>query len=349
LVAIAVVTYMMILAWQKDYVHVPDQDQATITDTATQIPDDPAAPVPQANAGDDTVPSAEEVPAPAPAAPETTVSEPQAAPGSDRIIRVRTDVLEMEIDRLGGDIVRLSLLDYPRRVDTPDQPFTLLERSSARTYVAQSGIVGANGTDSAEGRPTWQAEKAEYQLLDGEYEMNVDLTLRQANGVEITKRFTFERGSHLIRQSHIVRNHGSSPWQGALYGQIKRDGSDDPGKATGGFAPMPTYLGSAYWNSEKPYNKLRLKDMKESGLRLTEDGGWIAMIQHYFLSAWIPDSTQRQVYSSVYRSSADEYILRFVSPATTVAPGDEGVLYAEFYAGPTQQDELSAISPGPDM
>src|SRR5690606_6223919 len=115
------------------------------------IPDDPAAPVPQANAGDDTVPSAEEVPAPAPAAPEMTVSEPQAAPGSDRIIRVRTDVLEMEIDRLGGDIVRLSLLDYPRRVDTPDQPFTLLERSSARTYVAQSGIVGANGTDSAEG------------------------------------------------------------------------------------------------------------------------------------------------------------------------------------------------------
>ena len=351
LVAIAVVTYMMILAWQKDYVLVPDQDQATITDTVTQIPDDPAvSPSPQPDAGsDDTVPSAEEVPAPTPAAPEPLVTEQQASPGSDRLIRVRTDVLEMEIDRLGGDIVRLSLLDYPRHVDTPDQPFTLLERSSTRTYVAQSGIVGANGTDSAEGRPTWQAEKGEYQLLDGEYEMNVDLTLRQANGVDITKRYTFERGSHLIRQSHIVRNNSSSPWQGALYGQIKRDGSDDPGKATGGFAPMPTYLGAAYWNSEKPYNKLRLKDMKESNLRLTEDGGWIAMIQHYFLSAWIPDSTQRQVYSSVYRSSADEYILRFVSPTTTVAPGDEGVLYAEFYAGPKQQDKLSAISPGLDM
>ncbi len=349
LVAIAVVTYMMILAWQKDYVLVPDQDQATITDTTTQIPDDPASPpMPQADAGDDVVPGIEDVPTPAPATP-AAVSEPQAAPGSDRIIRVRTDVLEMEIDRLGGDIVRLSLLDYPRHVDTPDQPFTLLERSSTRTYVAQSGIVGANGTDSAEGRPTWQAEKGEYQLLDGEYELNVDLTLRQANGVDIIKRFTFERGSHLIRQSHIVRNNGGSPWQGALYGQIKRDGSDDPGKATGGFAPMPTYLGAAYWDSEKPYNKLRLKDMKESNLRLTEDGGWIAMIQHYFLSAWIPDSTQRQVYSSVYRSSADEYILRFVSPTTTVAPGDEGVLYAEFYAGPKQQDKLSAISPGLDM
>lgn len=351
LVAIAVVTYMMILAWQRDYGRAVEQDQTTVTDSSALVPDASVL-SPEANGAD--IPAASDAPRADAGVPDTSAPAPAASGESqaatpERIVRVRTDVLEMEIDRLGGDIVRLALLTYPRQVDTPDQPFILLERSAGRTYVAQSGIVGANGTDSAEGRPTWNVEKAEYQLLDGEFDLNVDLTLTQENGTEIIKRFTFERGSHLVRQSHIIRNNSNVPWQGALYGQIKRDGSDDPGKATGGFAPMPTYLGAAYWSSEKPYNKLTLKDMRQDNLRMTEQGGWLAMIQHYFLSAWVPDNNHRHAYSSVYRQNADEYILRFVSPTTTVAPGEEGVLYAEFYAGPKQQDDLRAISPGLHM
>ncbi|MCH8542251.1 MAG: membrane protein insertase YidC [Alcanivorax sp.] len=361
LTAIAVVTYLMILAWQEDYGRAPELDHATVTQDQTVVPGDidtPSAVDADVNGdsaqrnGHDDIPSADEAPrassAGADEAIPTTASQAPSAT-AERLITVRTDVMELEIDRLGGDIVRISLLDYPRQVDTPDQPFVLLERSSARTYVAQSGIVGANGTDSAAGRPTWQAEQARYTLSENEHELNVDLYYRQDSGTEIIKRFTFERGSYLVRHSHIVRNNTSEIWQGALYGQIKRDGTDDPGKATAGFIPMPTYLGGAYWTSDKPYNKLTLSDMRDENMRTTQEAGWVAMIQHYFLSAWIPDPGERHTYSSVYRRNQDEYILRFMSPTTTVAPNSEGVLYTEFYAGPKQQEKLRAISPGLHM
>ncbi|WP_111657824.1 membrane protein insertase YidC [Isoalcanivorax indicus] len=359
LTAIAVVTYLMILAWQEDYGRVPEMDQTTVTrDADSAFPGEQDLAAAEAgNAGgtatngngDDAVPSVEEAPRAAAVGDIPASGEQAPAATDERLISVRTDIMELEIDRLGGDIVRIALLDYPRQVDTPDQPFVLLERSSARTYVAQSGIVGANGTDSAEGRPTWQAERAEYRLGENDQELNVDLYLRQENGAEIIKRFTFERGSYLIRHSHIVRNNTNDIWQGALYGQIKRDGSADPGKQSAGFIPMPTYLGGAYWTSDKPYNKLTLSNMRDENLRTTQEGGWIAMIQHYFLSAWVPDPAERHTYSSVYRRSQDEYILRFVSPTTTVAPNSEGVLYTEFYAGPKLQDNLRAISPGLHM
>ena len=249
----------------------------------------------------------------------------------------------------GGDIVRLALPEYPNHADTPDQPFVLLEQDSNRTYVAQSGLVGRNGTDSSAGRPQWSASQDSFRLADGEKELNVDLALTQDNGVEIIKRYTFERGSYLVRVSHIVRNHSSEPWSGALYGQIKRDGSDDPGLSKQGFVPMPTYLGAAYWDSEKPYNKLDFDDMQEKPLDLSVTGGWLAMVQHYFVSAWVPEANQKNHYSSVYLKNRNQYLLRFVSPTAQVAPGEEKVLYAEFYAGPKQQDNLEAISPGLNM
>ena len=268
---------------------------------------------------------------------------------AEQRIEVNTDVLALEIDPLGGDIVRVALPEYPRHADTPDQPFVLLQNDAGRTYVAQSGLVGKNGTDTAEGRPTWQAGQDRYRLQDGEKELNVDLTLSQSGGVEIIKRYTFERGSYLVRVSHIVRNNSGEAWQGALYGQIKRDGSEDPGKSTQGFIPMPTYLGAAYWSQDKPYNKLPFDDMQDEPLRLTQEGGWIAMLQHYFVSAWIPDAQGRYTYSTLYRENRNEYLLRFVSASAEVQPGEEKVFYAEFYTGPKIQDRLEAISPGFNM
>ncbi|MEY1660632.1 membrane protein insertase YidC [Isoalcanivorax beigongshangi] len=350
LTAIAVVTYLMILAWQKDYGH-PASANVTQEQPATLVPGD----VPDAELSartDSDVPAAVENSDSLTPAVEADIDE-QATTGSDRIVRIRTDVLALEIDRLGGDIVRAALLNYPRSLDDNAQPFVLLERTSARQYVAQSGLVGANGTDTAEGRPLWNVSARSFRLGDNDFELDVDLTLTQPGGVEIIKRFTLERGSYLVRQSHIVRNNSNAPWRGALYGQIKRDGTDDPGRESAGFAPLPTYLGAAYWSAEKAYNKLKFSDMEDSrkALSLKETGGWVAMIQHYFLSAWVPDNTRTNTFTSVHRKVAgtDEYLLRFVSPLTTVEPGQEGVLYAEFYAGPKEQDVLAGISPGLDM
>ena len=341
---IAVVSYLMIQAWQQDYAN-PTQPAPVeeVAQSAQGNGDGLDLPSPQADDVDNGIPSAqsERVDAPSAESTETTARQER--------IRVNTDVLRVEIDPQGGDIVRLALPEFPHHVDTPDQPFVLLEQDASRTYVAQSGLIGKNGTDSSAGRPLWSAAQQSYQLDDGTQELNVDLTLRQDNGAELVKRFTFERGSYLVRVSHIVRNQGSSEWSGALYGQIKRDGSEDPGLSNSGFIPMPTYLGGAYWDSEKPYNKLDFEDMSENPLDLTVQGGWLAMAQHYFVSAWVPDAQQKNHYSSVHLEKRGQYLLRFVSPTIKVAPGEEKVLYAEFYAGPKQQDKLEAISPGLNM
>ncbi|MAX56109.1 MAG: membrane protein insertase YidC [Alcanivoracaceae bacterium] len=344
---IAVVSYLMIQAWQKDYAN-PSQPAVTeqVADAGNATPDLPA---PQSDLGEDNgVPSAQAETAAADALGLPAVENTQTS-SSSRQIEVNTDVLRVEIDLQGGDIVRLALPDYPTHVETPDQPFVLMEQDATRTYVAQSGLVGTNGTDSSAGRPLWSAASDRYTLNESDNELNVDLTLSQDNGAQIIKRYTFEKGSYLVRVSHIVRNQGNSEWSGALYGQIKRDGNDDPGLSKQGWAPMPTYLGAAYWDTEKPYNKLDFDDMQESPLNLTVEGGWLAMVQHYFVSAWIPDPQQRNHYSSVHLKQRDQYLLRFVSPTVKVAPGEEKVLYAEFYAGPKTQDHLEAISPGLNM
>ena len=341
---IAIVSYLMIQAWQQDYAN-PTQPAAVeeVAQTAQGNDDGLDLPEPQAETADSGIPSAPAEEAQAPASESSEQSTRQER------IRVSTDVLRVEIDPKGGDIVRLALPEFPRHAETPDQPFVLLEQDANRTYVAQSGLIGKNGTDSSAGRPLWSTAEQSYQLDEGSQELNVDLTLRQDNGAELVKRFTFERGSYLVRVSHIVRNQGNSEWSGALYGQIKRDGSDDPGLANHGFIPMPTYLGAAYWDSEKPYNKLDFDDMADQPLNLTVEGGWLAMVQHYFVSAWVPDAQQRNQYSSVHLEKRGQYLLRFVSPTVKVAPGEEKVLYAEFYAGPKQQDKLEAISPGLNM
>ena len=340
LTAIAVVTYMMILAWQRDYAQVQPLSDGPRTEQA--VVDVPAA--------TDAVPDAADIPA-------ATTSEPaaasvEAAPvvaDSYRVITVSTDVFQLEIDRLGGDIIRLALPQYPLHAETPDQPFLLMQRNESRKYVVQSGLVGPNGTDTSAGRPIWQSPRTSYRLDERDNELNVDLTLQQEGGVSLVKRYTFERGSYLIRVSHVVRNNGSEPWRGALYGQIRRDASDDPSAAVGGFVPMPTYLGAAYWSSETAYNKLPFKDIKEESMKTAQDGGWIAMIQHYFVTAWVPDRLQSHSYSATWLSASDEYLLRFISPVTTVAPGTEHVLYSELYTGPKQQDVLESISPGLNM
>lgn len=348
---IAIVGYLLILSWQEDYGDVP-QPAESVAEQSGSRPESSATP--DADTAQRNVPDSGDVPdAPA---PQPATEEPDAdnVPSDEHkssdasVVSVTTDVFQVDIDRRGGDIVRLALPEYPRDIDTPDQPFTLMMNNRARTYTAQNGLVGEDGTDSPDGRPTWQTERKRWTLDEGDDKLEVDLYLEQDSGAEIIKRYTFERGSYRIRVDHIVRNRSDEPWQGAVYGQIKRDGSDDPGMRSG-LIPMPTYLGAAYWTQDTPYNKLDFGDIRDDGLTTTQPGGWIAMVQHYFVSAWVPEADQRHTYEALYRPDNDRYLMRFVSPAVTVAPGEEKVLESDFYAGPKIQRKLEALSPGLNM
>ena len=335
IVGLAIVSYMMILQWQEDYGAKPPPQQ--LENNSQSYPQDDAALPDAVSVADSDLDLPE-----APREDKTAATVPTAVekPSTNPII-VTTDVFRLFLDPKGGDIIGVELLDYAHSIDAKEVPFTLLAQTPAHTYIAQSGLVGADGPDSSKsGRPLYRAAKKRFDMGD-DNELVVDLVFKQTSGANITKRFTFTRGDYLVDVTYIIDNTTDKPWRSAMFGQIKRDGSSDPGlQNTTGFG-LPTYLGAAYWDTEKPYNKVKFDDIDSQRLKKEISGGWLAMIQHYFMSAWIPDQDTTHTYET--RKVRDDYIIGFKSPFFSVEPGESGEYTARFYAGPKVLKRLENI------
>jgi YidC/Oxa1 family membrane protein insertase len=182
-------------------------------------------------------------------------------------------------------------------------------------------------------------------MVDGEKTLQVDLLLHQ-DGVNITKRFTFTRGDYLINVEYLIDNQSSLPWQGNLFAQLKRDNSADPSKTTS--MGMASYLGAATQTSEDNYVKVKFDDIGKSPFKEKNTGGWVAILQHYFVSAWIPDPSKMHTYE-VRKNSQGENIAGLVTPATLVAPGESATIGADLYTGPKIQKRLKEIAPSLDL
>ncbi len=276
---------------------------------------------------------------------ETSRVEIKQAP-SKALIEIETDTLSVKIDPVGGDITYVALKQQLARIDTPDIPFVLLEDSANKTYIAASGLIGENGTDSNAGRPHFSVSQQQFSLNEADDELVVELTLKQQEA-DIVKRFTFNRESYLINVDYIISNHSSNDWQAALYAQIKRDDSADPASESSGMGMQP-YLGFATRTTEDRFKKIDFDDVKETNFSSTVEGGWIAMIQHYFLSAWIANPETNNTFSTI-RTQSGFNIARVKSPLSIVKAGEQGVISASFYAGPKDQYALEKISEGLDL
>lgn len=340
ILSLAVVSYLLVLAWNEDYGQpapiVHEQIAPALAETqelpanvvANESADLPSAPV----EAKDTPPSHSEA--------ITSVVK------SKQRIRVETDVLRLEIDSQGGDIVFAALKDYPRIIDQYEDPFILLEQSTQRTYIAQSGLIGANGPDAkSSGRPIYTSQQSHYQIADGSDTLSVDLTFEEA-GVTVTKRFTFTRGDYLINTLYLVNNQSDTTWQANLFAQFKRDNSPDPSETTS--MGLQSFVGAATTSDEERYEKIDFDDFQESPLKRKQQGGWIAMLQHYFVSAWIPEAEQAHTYQT-RKNNLGENIAGFVSPVMTVAPATQGQVSAQLYLGPKLQHRLEQISPYLDL
>lgn len=339
IVAMAVVGYMLILAWQKDYGPKPVTDALAETAATPGAPgsDTPAVPATSANNGDVPV---------APVAVAATTVPAESAVQVSGLVNVKTDVLDIQIDTRGGDIVRAALPQYTQSIDS-NKSFVLMDHSAARTYVAQSGLIGANGPDAAAtGRPQYQVTAREFVLADGKDTLAVTLVLPQENGVEIHKVFEFTRNNYLVKVRYEIINRGSTPWNGLMYAQLKRDNSKDPSASSQGFGMM-TFLGGAWWTKEKPYNKLKLDEFAEEPVKESVTGGWAAMIQHYFVSAWIPAKDSTNVFTT--RKSGNDNIIGYTGLPFTVAPGTQQQIEASLYVGPKIQKVLENVSPGLEL
>ena len=258
-----------------------------------------------------------------------------------RLIVLTSDTLELTIDTLGGDIVKTALLRFPQSQEEGAKPVVILNRTADSTYVAQSGLIGTNGTDTNAGRPRYSVAADKFVLAEGQDELAVDLTLDQGE-VSITKRFVLRRGDYLVDVDYLVNNGSSSEWSASLFGQIQRD-SQLPGAGTK--APgMSPYVGAAITTPETNYKKVKFSDLKDEPFKVTDKGGWVAMVQHYFISAWVPDQEKENQFSLKRLGDRDLYTFGFISPTLSVPAGGTGKVSSSFYVGPKDQYRLEKIS-----
>src|SRR5690554_58968 len=361
LVALAVVSYMMVLQWNQDYGRAPVTAATTQSSSANQqssINDSVPQNTVQAANNDDL-----------PIAVNELTQDPTLTNNvvSDNLIYVQTDVLQLAIDPNGGDVVELKLSQYPRNASNPDIPLQLFENSNERIYVAQSGLVGANGPDArAAGRPLYSVSQQNFSLADGQDQLNVDLSF-QENGVSYTKRFTFHRGlssecsereisqrklecinqqAYQIDLTYLVDNQSDREWKGNLFAQLKRDGQGDPSSTTA--TGTATYLGAALWTPDEPYKKLSMSNMDDKKFNQAIEGGWVAWLQHYFVTAWVANPEQTNQVTT-RKDSKGNYIIGYTSPAMNIAPGEHAQANATLYAGPKIQSHLKTLSPGLEL
>lgn len=274
--------------------------------------------------------------------PNTSISE-KAATGT--IVSVKTDVLDIKIDTKGGDILYAQLPQYPTSLKTPDDGFHLLQNDAERYYIVQTGLIGRDqkGPDSKQfGRGQYQYAKTNYQMADGQDVLEVPFVWHN-NDVKITKTFVFERGNYLSSVHYKVENKTSTPWVGSFYGQIKREKKEKKN----GLMGVQMYQGGAVFTEDKPYKKISFGDMKDSSFNQKIQGGWAAMLERYFLCAWIPDSESENKF---YTSAGDNNIFGIGSISSfEVLPGESKQVSAQLYMGPEKADDLKLISSGLEL
>jgi len=265
-------------------------------------------------------------------------------------VMVQTDVYQMEIDLRGADIHHLELLDYPMSLDEGSQSMILLD-DRKKTYIPQSFFVHAKRANGDVSRlapspmAVFQATKLKYEMADGVDEMVIPFTWRSENNVVVTKNYRFTRGSYLINVDYTIKNQGNSVWSAVQYRQIRHSYANQDM----GFFKLPTYTGAAYFDEK--YQKLSFDDMQEETLGKTVNGGWIAMLQHYFFSAWLAEDLESNVvYSQIAKKEVGtDFIIGARSEFIQVAPGQAREIKNRLYVGPKLQKVIEDIHPGLEL
>lgn len=341
-VSLAFVLVMLWGAWQEDY--GPKPTPTTVTESTEQSLGEIPSGLSQApRTPDDSFVAPEAAVEPS-AGGEAPAQRAQTINKGSRIFVV-TDTLAVEIDSLGGDIRRVDLLNYPVSSKQPDDPVRLMSDSPSKLFVAQTGLVAKSlrATDGEEipFAPTHHAlydfEKDEYRIAAGQDSIVVPLTWTNGQGVTVVKTFTFPRDGYDIKIDHNVINESNQEWRGYQYRQFQRVKTERESFL------LYTFTGAVISTPEDNYIKYEFDELKESNLNLDHKNGWAAMIQHYFIGAWVPDAEETNHYYS--KALKDErYVLGLSSPTKTVASGGQDTFVSTLYVGPKIQDDLDELA-----
>jgi YidC/Oxa1 family membrane protein insertase len=296
---------------------------------------EPIAPVTAAVSTDPSVPAE-----PARIAQQAVATAPVEAQKTTtgKKIVVTTDIFMAEINTAGGNIQHLDLLQHK---DSNDQskPLTLLQQHGEHIYVAQSGLLG-------KGLPTHNAEFSvaaeEFHLADGKSTVEVRLTAPEANGARVSKVYTFHRASYVVDVAYEIENRGTTALLPSAYFQLVRDSES----ADGSSKFVPTFTGPAVYTDLEKFQKIEFSDIEKNKVKLpaNPDNGWIGMLQHYFVSAWLPASKgPREFYTK--KLDGNQFSAGVILPIASIEPGQTGRISASLYAGPAQT-KLDKIAPG---
>nr|MBS0022265.1 membrane protein insertase YidC [Gammaproteobacteria bacterium] len=320
--ALAMVLFLLWQAWQHDYGGLQQPGSAAPQDDIVA-------------AGSRDVPQAPKAPAaaePVPQAPGT------AALVGEQPIHVRTDLFDAEIDAVGGNLRRLDLLKYSVSVDRPNIPFNLFSDQLPNLFVAQSGLLGSES--APDHHATFEAEHRAYVLEESQDRLEVKLHWQDPSGIQVNKVYTFRRGSYVIDIAYQVTNPTENAWTGRMYGQFQR--TEPPSQ--GGIGFVYTYTGGVLSTPENPYEKIDFGEIAKEDLSTTAKGGWIAMIQHYFLGAWVP---AQEALNYFYTNAVEgpRYVIGVMLPEISISAQSSGSLQMSLFAGPKIQDRLEQVAP----
>lgn len=322
--ALVAMAFVMWTSWQKEHPQQVSTNHPSVSKASTPVGSDlPSLPLesPQQNSQSEL-----------PAVISTTKSKA-------KLITVKTDVLQLAISAEGGAIVEAQLLKYPTSLKDK-AAITLFNNQTNQAYVAQNGYIAKHDPKQNTEQAIFTSAQKHYQLRPGQKQLEVKLSWKSPHGVTVNKIYQFKPNSYTVKIKNEIKNTGTQPWQGYLFAQLKRQPEQAKGSSLLG---IHAYQGAALSSPEKAYQKISYKDMAKQNLNQSIQGGWAAMLQHYFLSAWIPNSAQPYRY---YTKHIDQhYIIGMLSPQLQVAPGETATSNLKLYVGPAIASRLEKVAP----
>ena len=294
---------------------------------------------------------------PKPVATEQTVTSTSDVPASSgnntviatdtqvkgKVITLENDVFRLKINTLGGDVISSELLKYDAELGS-NMPFVLLQNTPEHVYIAQSGLLGKDGIDTKAGRADYQVEGENFKLADGQNELIVPLVY-QKEGVTYRKIFVLKRGEYDIAVNYEINNQSDKTIEVEPYGQLRHTLVDSSGNVA-----MPTYTGGAYSSSETNYKKYSFSDMKNANLSVNTKAGWVAVLQHYFVSAWIPNQdADNQLYTLTDKDNNNIGSIGYRGPVVAIQPNTTEKLTSKLWTGPKLQNEMGQVADHLDL
>ncbi len=259
-------------------------------------------------------------------------------------VTVKSDVLTLQIDTRGGDVVEAILNKYAVEADHPEEKVAMLTNKQVNFHIAQSGLVSADSESAPTHNAIYRAESTDYVMGDDVDSITVPLVWTNADGVKVIKTYTLKRNAYVVEVEYKVFA-SDKDWSASQYMQLVRNTPDTSNQSQ----LIRTYTGGVIYNNEIKYEKIDFDDIAEEDLKMELDDGWLAMIQHYFLAAWIPEHGYKNLFYSRYNANNDRYVLGTRSPAVKLSAHEQASFKSRLVVGPKLQNQLELIEPGLEL